>query len=227
MQPWNTICSVPRFKLPNAMRLRPQNSARLSVTTCSPLFSAKPKKSRTESALPSSRTAVPVKVPEHLMLVGFEQFEVRAGSAVEDGLELHLESAVGAGEAPGRKIILFSVLHGYLKCDMVQLVESAVINERVFRRGGRYRRSRSRGSSRTARRPKARTRSTSTTCCDTSRRRVPSRGRQKFVRRQLEPLCTKLHPAGRAQAIDLLVVVKMPGLFKRRCNHEALGPAHP
>ena len=38
MQPWNTTCSVPRFKLPNAMRLRPQNSARLSVTTCSPLF---------------------------------------------------------------------------------------------------------------------------------------------------------------------------------------------
>ena len=156
------------------------------------------------------------------MLVGFEQFEVRAGSAVEDWLELHLESAVGAGEAPGRKIILFSVLHGYLKCDMVQLVESAVINERVFRRGGGIaeavaevpaerravqKSGRARPVPRVVIRPDAAS---------------PVEDGKKFVRRQLEPLCTKLHPAGRAQAVDLLIVVKMAGLVEGRGNDDAL-----
>ena len=105
---------------------------------------------------------------------------------------------------------------------MVQLVESAVINERVFRRGGGI--------------------AEAVAEVPAERRAVQKPGRarpvphvvirpdaaspvedgKKFVRHQLEPLCTKLHPAGRAQAVDLLVVVKMPGLFKRRCNHEAL-----
>ena len=105
---------------------------------------------------------------------------------------------------------------------MFQLVKRSIIEQRVLRRGGRIAEAiaevpaerhtvqfprRARPVPRVVVGPHA---------------AAPIQDGKEPVRGQLEFFSAKLDPAGRAQAVDLLVVVKMAGLVEGRGNDDAL-----
>ena len=67
------------------------------------------------------------KPAENLMLIGFEQFEVRTGRPVQNGHKVHCKASVVGGKGPRREIILPAVLHG----DVEGQIGRASCRERV------------------------------------------------------------------------------------------------
>lgn len=91
---------------------------------------------------------------EYLMLVGAEEFQIRAGGSIDNRDEVHFESAVIACKGPRRHVILDkvggingfaacaaaaasvrgvgTVLHRYVEFYLTELVCLAVIKQHVF-----------------------------------------------------------------------------------------------
>ena len=69
------------------------------------------------------------KAAKHLMLQGADLAHGKAGMAFDNGLEVHLETAVAGGKAPRARVIS---ARRQVEGDLIQLVDSAIQEDDIF-----------------------------------------------------------------------------------------------